>query len=112
MMRGHRAGELQVRLFVHRQVIEDDDIAGAERRHQDLVDVGEKAHIVDRAIEHRRGANPLDRQRGDHGRRLPMTTGRMVVQPGAPQTATVAAQEIGGDAALVQKHVLAGVVQR
>ena len=99
-------------LFVHHEVIEDDDIAGSERRHQDLFDVGEKADIVDRAIEHRWGADPFDRQRGDHRCRLPMTAGGVVVQPGAPRTATVTAQEIGGDAALVQKHVLAGVVQR
>jgi hypothetical protein len=101
-----------LRLFVHHEVIEDDDIAGSERRRQDLFDVGEKADIVDRAIEDRRGADPVDRQRGDHRRRLPMTTRRVVVQPGAPRTATVAAQEVGGDAALVQKDVLAGVVQR
>jgi len=101
-----------LRLFVHHEVIEDDDIARAERRHQDLFDVGEKADIVDWAIEDRRGADPVDRQRGDHCRGLPMTTGRVVVQPGAPRAASVAAQEIGGDAALVQKDVLAGVVQR
>ena len=73
----NRGADLQ--LFVHREVIEDDDIAGAERRHQDLFDVGEKAHIVDGAIEYRRGAEPLDRQRGDHRRRFPMTTGGVVV---------------------------------
>ena len=77
-----------------------------------MFDVGEKADIVDRAIEDRRGADPFDRQRGDHRRRLPMTTRGVVVKPGAPRTATVAAQEIGGDAALVQKDVLAAVVQR
>jgi hypothetical protein len=68
-----------LRLFVHGEVIEDDDIAGAERRHQDLFDVGEKAHIVDGAIEYRRGAEPLDRQRRDRRRRFPMTTGGVVV---------------------------------
>jgi hypothetical protein len=101
-----------LRLFVHHEVIEDDDIARAERRHQNLFDVGEKADIVDRAIEDRRSADPVDRQRGDHRRRLPMTAGRVVVQPDAPRAATVAAQEIGRDTALVQKDVLAGVVQR
>jgi hypothetical protein len=101
-----------LRLFVHHEVIEDDDIAGPERRREDLFYVGEKADIVDRAIEDRRGADSSDRQRGDHRRRLPMTTRGVVVQPGAPRTATVAAQEIGSDAALVQKDVLAGVVQR
>ncbi len=100
------------RLFVHHEVIEDDDIAGSQRRRQDLFDVGEKADIVDRAIEDRRGADPVDRQRGDHRRRFPMTARRVVVQSGAPRTATVATQEIGGDAALVQKDVLAGIVQR
>jgi hypothetical protein len=101
-----------LRLFVHHEVIEDDDIAGSERRRQDLVDVGEKADMVDRAIEDCWGADPVDRQRGDHRRRLPVTTRSMVVQPGPPRTAPVAAQQIGGDAALVQKDVLAGVVQR
>jgi hypothetical protein len=101
-----------VRLFVYREVVEDDDIAGAECWHQDLFDVGEEAHIVDGAIEDRRGPEALDRQRGDHGGRFPMTTGGVVVEPGAPRTATVAAQEIGGDAAFVEKDILAGVVQR
>jgi hypothetical protein len=41
-----------------------------------------------------------------------MTTRGVVVQPGAARTAPVATQEIGGHAALVQKDVLAGVVQR
>jgi hypothetical protein len=99
-------------LFVDDEVIEDDDIAGAERRHEDLFDVGKKAHIIDRAIEDRRGADPIGGQGGDHGRRLPMTAARVLVQPGATRTATVAAQEIGGDAALVEKYVLAGVVHR
>ena len=38
-------------LFMHHQVIEDDDVAGAECRRQDLFDVGEEAHIVDRTIK-------------------------------------------------------------
>jgi hypothetical protein len=40
-------------LFVHDQVVEDDDVATVERRDQDLLDVGEEARIVDGAIEHR-----------------------------------------------------------
>ena len=99
-------------LFMHHQVIEDDDVAGAECRRQDLFDVGEEAHIVDRAIKDCRGAESLDRQRGDHRRRLPMTTGGVVVQPSASRAAPVAPQQIRGDAALVQKDVLVGVVQR
>ena len=97
---------------MHHQVVEDDDVAGAEGRRQDLFDVGEEAHVVDRAIKDGWGAESLDRQRGDYRRRLPMTIGGVVVQPRASRTATVAAQQIRGDAALVQKDVLVGVVQR
>lgn len=62
MMRGHRAGELQVRLFVHRQVIEDDDIAGAERRGERLLDGGEKRGMVDPAVEDRGRGRAVDRR--------------------------------------------------
>ena len=41
-----------------------------------------------------------------------MTTRRVVVKPGAARASAVAAQEIGRHAALVQKHVLPGIVQR
>ena len=99
-------------LFMQHQVIEDDDVASAEGRRQDLFDVGEEAAVVDRAIKDGRGAEALDRQRGDHRRRLPMTTRGVVVQARASRTAPVAPQQIRGDAALVQKDVLVGVVQR
>ena len=41
-----------------------------------------------------------------------MAARRMVVEAGPPGTATVATQQIGRDAALVEKHVLGGIVQR
>lgn len=53
-------GRLDLGLFVHGQVIEDDDVAGPERWHQDLFDVGEKCWIVERAIEDRWGVQAID----------------------------------------------------
>lgn len=47
------------RLPMHREVIENDDIAGAQGRHQHLLDIGEKAAVVDRAIKHRRRGEAL-----------------------------------------------------
>lgn len=41
-----------------------------------------------------------------------MTAGRVIVEARAPRTAAVASQEIGRDAALVEKHVLPRIVQR
>ena len=38
------------RLFVDGEIVEHDHIAGAERRHQDLLDVGQKRRIVDRSV--------------------------------------------------------------
>ena len=38
-------------LFVDGEVIEDDDIAWAQRRDQDLIDVREEAGIIDRSVE-------------------------------------------------------------
>jgi len=50
-------------------------------------------------------------QRGDDRVRLPMTAGRVIAQADAAETAPVAAQEIGGDAAFIDKDILAGVAQ-
>jgi hypothetical protein len=44
------------------EIIEHDHIAGAERRHEDLLDVGEKRRIVDRAVEDGRGGEALKAQ--------------------------------------------------
>lgn len=44
-------GRLDLRLLVHREIVEDDDIAGTQRRDERLLDVGKKTGIVDRAIE-------------------------------------------------------------
>jgi len=41
-----------------------------------------------------------------------MAAGRVIVQPRAARTPAVAAQDIGRHAALVEKHVLRGIVQR
>ena len=44
---------LDFRLFVRRQVIEDDDIARAQGGNEDLLDVREERGIIDRAVEDR-----------------------------------------------------------
>jgi hypothetical protein len=41
-----------------------------------------------------------------------MAAGRVIAQPDASETATVSAQQIGGDAAFIEKDGLPGVVQR
>ena len=99
-------------LFVYDQVIEHDDVARPERRHQDLLDVGQKGGIVDRPIEHSGRVEAIPPERGDDGVGLPVTARRVVAQAEAPRTPPVAPQEIGGDAGLVEEDVLARVVDR
>jgi hypothetical protein len=47
-------------LLVDDEVIEDHDVAGLQRGHEDLFDVGEETRIIDRAIEDGRRADPLE----------------------------------------------------
>jgi hypothetical protein len=44
--------------------------------------------------------------------RLPMAAWRVIAQPHAAETAPVSTQQIGRDAAFIEKDVLPGVAQR
>ncbi len=98
-------------VLVDGQVVEDDDIARAQRRHQDLVDIRLEGRRVDRAVKHRRGGQPVEPQRGDHGMCLPVAARRVIVQAGAARTAAIPAQQIGRDATLIEEDVLADIAQ-
>ncbi len=77
-------------LLVDGEVIEDDDVARAQRGHEDLFDIGEETRIVDGAVEDGRRADALEPQRRDHRMGLPVAAGRVIVEPQAPGTAAVA----------------------
>ena len=57
--------------LVAAEVVHDDDIAGRERRHEELLDIGSEELAVDWAIEHARRVDPVMAQRGEEGQRLP-----------------------------------------
>lgn len=103
---------LHLGLFVHREVVEDDHIAWPERRHEDLLDIGEKRRVVDGPIKDGGRREAVDAQARNHCVGLPMATRRVIAQAHAARTAPIAAQEIGGDAGLVDEDVGARVVQR
>jgi hypothetical protein len=46
-------------LFVHREVVEDAHLARPQGRDEHLLDLREKAGIVDRAVKDRRRGHPL-----------------------------------------------------
>lgn len=101
-----------LRLFVDGEIVEDDDVAWLERRREHLLDVRAKAGVIDRPIEHGRRGQAGGAECGDDRVRLPMAAGRVVVQPDATATASVAAQQIGRDPAFIEKDVVPRVVQR
>jgi hypothetical protein len=99
-------------VFVGGEVVEHDDIAGLERRHQDLFDVGQERGGVDRPVKDRRRPEPGEPQGGDDGVRLPMTAGCVIAEARARGAAAVPTQQVGCDATFVEEHVLTDVSQR
>ena len=57
---GGLEGPLDAGDLVGPEVVGDDDVAGVQGRHQDLVDVGAEALAIDRAVEDPRCGQPRD----------------------------------------------------
>ena len=67
--------------LVHREVVEDDNVARRERGHQHLVHVRQEGRRIDRAVKDgRRGQNVEPQPRVDRVG-LPVLTGRVIVEP-------------------------------
>ena len=91
------------------EVIEDHDVAWPERRHEHLLDVGQKRRLVEGAIEHGGGVETIPAECCDDRVRLPMPAGRVIAEPQATGAAAIASEQVGGDAGLVEKDVVAGI---
>ena len=99
-------------LLVDDEVIEHDHVAGPERRHEHLFDVGEKRGIVEGAIEDRRRVEAVHAQRGDDRVRLPVTAGRVIAEPQAARTSPIPPQQIRRDPGFVKEDVLPRIAER
>ena len=69
------------RPFVAGQIVHDDDVAGQERWHEQLLDIVGKALSVDRLIEDARGIDPVASQSGEESHRAPMAVGHLGMEP-------------------------------
>ena len=94
------------------EVIGDHDVAGCERGHENLCDVGQKAVAVHRAVNDARCGQPGDAQTGDKSAGLPPGHGRVITHPGATRPAPVPTQEIRGDAGFIKKDEARRVPRR
>ena len=107
-----REGGLDVGLFVHGQVVEDDHVARPQGRHQDLLDIREKAGVVDRAVEDRRRREALEPQPRDDGVGFPVAAGGVIAKAFAARAAAVAAEQIRRHAAFIEEDILPDVAER
>ena len=112
MRAGLLDGDADLRLFMGGEIVEHDDVAGAKRADQHLVDVGAKGLVIDRAIKDRRRRELGRPERRDDRMSLPVTARRVIRHPVAARTARVAPQQIGCDARFVDEHILARVMDR
>lgn len=84
--------QAHARLSVDREVVQRHDIADAQARHRDLLDIREKARVVDRAVEDRRRPSPFEVQGADNRVRVPVPEGGVIPETRAAWTAAVASQ--------------------
>ena len=89
--------------FVGAEIVGNDPVAGTQRGHEDLFDIGEEARPVDRPVEDPGRGEPGDAQGGDERAGPPAPERRVVVDARAPRGAPVAPQQIRGDARFVEK---------
>ncbi len=94
------------------EVVGDDDVAGRERRDQDLCNVGQKTVAVHRAVDDARRGQPGGSQATDKGAGLPPRERRVIADAVAARAASVPAQEIRRDAGFIEKDEARRVPRR
>ena len=89
--------------FMARQIVHDDPVAWAERRDQNLFDIGHEAQAIDRAVEDGRGGQLVGAEGGNDGGRLPVAGGDFRDEAGAAPPAAIAPGHLRLERGLVQE---------
>lgn len=100
----HRDELANARALVAREIVHDNDIAGAQFWAEDLLDIGLEGLTVDGAVEYEGRDEASQGQCTDERCRLPMAMGHPNPEPLAPRAPAVAARHVGGSPGLVDKH--------
>ena len=85
------------------QIVHDDDVAGLERGHERVLDIGMEAYAVDRAIEEDGRIDPVVAQSCQEGKGSPSTEGRFGKETFASGAAAMAAGHVGLGPGLVDE---------
>lgn len=92
------------RRLVTAQIVHDDDVAGFEHRHEQLLDIGPEALAVDRSIEDARCCQPIAAQRAQEGQRSPVTMRGKAAQALAAWPPAAQGCHVGLDPCLIDKN--------
>jgi len=67
--------------FVAAEIVDDDDLTGAKRRHEDVLDIDPEALAVDRTFNKPWRVDAVVAQRGEKSHRLPAAMWDLGIQP-------------------------------
>jgi hypothetical protein len=90
--------------LVGAQVVHEDDVALAQRRHEHLLDIGEERWPIERAVDDIWRGEAVAAKRRDHRQRLPVSVRNLGDQSLAEGSAPIAAHHLGRHCRLVEEH--------
>jgi hypothetical protein len=85
------------------EIVHDDDVAGAKRGHEDLLDIGSKALAVDWPLKQPRRLDPIVAQRGQECCGLPVTVRDLGREPAAARRPSSQRRHVGLSPGLVDE---------
>jgi len=89
--------------FVAAEIVDDDDVAGSERRQKKLLDIGAEAVAVDGSVDDARCVDPVAAQGRQEGQRSPMPVRDLGQKPVAAWRPAAQAGHVGLGPGLVDE---------
>ncbi len=95
--------------FVRGQIVHDDDIAGFQRRRQNLLHIGHEGSAMHGAIEHQGRGHPFQPERADEGGGLPVPVGNRRPAAFAAPRPSITPRHLGRGPGLVDEDQTLGI---
>lgn len=94
--------------LVGAEIVHDDNVAGLERWHQQLLDIGTEALAVDRPVDDAGRSNPVVPERCEEGHRPPMAVRSLSLERDAPSPPTMGTGHVGLRPGLIDEDQTGG----
>src|SRR5687768_17364368 len=95
--------------LVGAEIVDDDDVARLERRHEDLLDVLKEALAIDRSVDEPRRGEPIVTQSGQEGHGLPAAVWRLAWQALSARRPSAKRRHIGLGPGFVDEDQAGGI---